>query len=89
MGNGPAEYGNGGWVFGTIWREWTGLHTPSDNLTLMQVEVDNQALSLHPTLKISKSLLLRAILVVSTPDLDLRLWHVVLSEEEQRQDEAV
>lgn len=42
-----------------------------------------------PIFKISQHLILRAILVVSTPDLDLRLWNAVLEEDQDNLDKVV
>ncbi len=55
-----------------------------------QVPLQRPIVPVHSsTFKISHYLILRAILVVSTPDLDLRLWNTVLEEDEDNLDKVV
>lgn len=48
-----------------------------------QVHLDASVKSKAPALKISEELVLRAILVVPSPDLDLALWNSVVADEEE------
>lgn len=85
MGDGTLEPDHRPWTPGTLEGVLDTLLLGSSDLGNVgaQVHLDASVKSKAPALKISEELVLRAILVVPSPDLDLALWNSVVADEEE------
>lgn len=85
MGGGALEHGHRTWTpgtlgggLGTLLSGFFDLRNVGAQMRLSAPVMGGKA----PAPKISEELVLRAILVVPSPDLDLALWNSVVADEE-------
>jgi hypothetical protein len=86
MGDGALEHDHRSWIPGTREGGFDTLLLGSSDLGNVGAQVRLGVPVIGggkaPSLKISEELVLRAILVVPSPDLDLALWNSVVGDEE-------